>query len=362
MKSETAARAMFLALFALSIYLMYLIFLPFLPGIAWAIVLVVVFQPVYRRLVIWFHGRNVLAAFVVSVAVAAFIVVPFLFSLVHLARGVVNSYSWLQGELNAGRSPLDLAKQVPAFARALEFVSRYVDLKQVNLQQMSLNALQTVGNYLAHQVGSLAANVFRILLTLIVVLVTMVVLFLQSPVLLASVQRLIPLPEEDKKAVFKELNEATRAIFFGVVLTAAVQAVLGTIGFALAGVPLPVLFGGALFFAAMLPSGTVLVWLPIAIWVLVTGRTGWGIFLLVWGGGVVSTVDNFLRPIFIGRGLRMHMLLVFFGTLGGMIAFGLIGLFTGPLVITFFLFLIEIAKRDLLRSPAPGDATPPPLS
>src|SRR5678809_1545286 len=113
MKSETAARAMFLALFALSLYLMYRIFLPFLPGIAWAIVLVVVFQPVYRRLVIWFHGRNVLAASVV--AVAAFVVIPFLISLVHLARGVVNAYSWLQGELDAGRSPLDLARQVPAF-------------------------------------------------------------------------------------------------------------------------------------------------------------------------------------------------------------------------------------------------------
>jgi predicted PurR-regulated permease PerM len=160
--------------------------------------------------------------------------------------------------------------------------------------------------------------------------------------------------------VFRELNAATRAIFYGVVMTAAVQAVLGTLGFALAGVPFPVLFGGALFFAAMLPSGTVLVWLPIALWVLISGRTGWGIFLLVWGGGVVSTVDNLLRPIFIGRGLRMHMLLVFFGTLGGMIAFGLIGLFTGPLVITFFLFLIEVAKRDLLRpDPAPADRSGP---
>jgi len=110
----------------------------------------------------------------------------------------------------------------------------------------------------------------------------------------------------------------------------------------------------------------VLVWLPIALWVLATGRTGWGIFLLVWGAGVVSTVDNLLRPIFIGRGLRMHMLLVFFGTLGGLIAFGLIGLFTGPLVITFFLFLIEVAKRDLLRPTSPVvaavDGPPPPAS
>jgi predicted PurR-regulated permease PerM len=362
MKSEFAARAMFLALFALSLYLMYRIFLPFLPGIAWAIVLVVVFQPVYRRLVIWFHGRNLLAATVVSVGVAAFIVVPLLFALVHLARGVVGSYTWLQAELSAGRSPLDLARQVPAFARALEFVSRYVDISQADLQGMSLNALRTVGNFLAHQAGSVVANIFRTVLTLIVVLVTMVVLFLQWPALLTAVKRFLPLPEEDKQAVFQELDAATRAIFFGVVLTAAVQAVLGTIGFAIAGVPLPALFGGALFFAAMLPSGTVLIWLPVAIWVLITGRTGWGIFLLLWGGGVVSTVDNFLRPVFIGRGLRMHMLLVFFGTLGGMIAFGLIGLFTGPLVITLFLFLIEIAKRDLLQSAAPAAAgrdTPP---
>lgn len=360
MKTDTAVRAMFLALFALSLYLMYRIFLPFLPGIAWAIVLVVVFQPVYRKLVVWFHGRTVMAATVLSIAVAGFIVVPLLFAVVHLARGVVGSYTWLQGELAGGRSPLDLVRQVPAFARTLDFVGRYVDLQAIDLRDVSLNALQTLGNYLAHQAGSLAANVLRAVLTLIVVVVTMVVLFLQWPAFLNVVQRLLPLPEEDKKAVFRELDAATRAIFYGVVMTAAVQAVLGTIGFAIAGVPLPVLFGGALFFAAMLPSGTVLVWLPIALWVLISGRTGWGIFLLVWGGAVVSTVDNLLRPIFIGRGLRMHMLLVFFGTLGGMIAFGLIGLFTGPLVITVFLFLIEVAKRDLLRPvPSPADPSGP---
>jgi predicted PurR-regulated permease PerM len=364
MRSETAGRAMLLGLLVLTLYLMYRIFLPFIPGIAWAIVLVVVFRPVYDRLVIWLHGRDVLAAWIVSVAVAAFVVVPMLFAIVHLARGVVSAYAWMQAELAAGRSPLDLARQVPAFGRVLEVVGRYVDLRQVDLQRMSLTTLQSVGNYLGGQARALVANLFHTLLTLIVVLVTMVVLFLRAPALSAAVQRLLPLSEADKKAVFQELHSATRAIFYGVVMTAAVQAVLGTVGFAIAGVPLPVLFGAAMFFAAMLPSGTVVVWLPLTIWLFVSGRTGRGVFLLIWGAGVVSTVDNFLRPVFIGRGLRMHMLLVFFGTLGGVIAFGLIGLFTGPLVITVFLFLLEVARRDLLRpgpaEPLPVDAASPP--
>jgi predicted PurR-regulated permease PerM len=195
MKSETAARITFLALFALCLYLMYRIFVPFLPGIAWAIVLVVVLQPVYRKVVVWLHGRNVLAAVVLSIAAAALIVVPALFALLHLARGVVGSYTWLQAEMAAGHSLLDLVRQVPAFARVLDFVGRYVNLQEIDLQTVSLNALQTVGNYMAHQAGSVAANVLRALLTLVVVVVTMVVLFLQWPALINVVQRLLPLPE-----------------------------------------------------------------------------------------------------------------------------------------------------------------------
>jgi len=87
-----------------------------------------------------------------------------------------------------------------------------------------------------------------------------------------------------------------------------------------------------------------------AIWLFATGHTLKGGFLVVWGVIAVSSVDNLLRPLFIRRGVRMPTILVFFGTLGGMLAFGLIGLFTGPLVITGCLFLLEVARRDFFRA------------
>jgi predicted PurR-regulated permease PerM len=189
-------------------------------------------------------------------------------------------------------------------------------------------------------------------------LVTMAVLFHEGPGLLSTLRRFLPLPEGDRDEVIRELREVTRSVFFGVILTALVQGVLGGIGVAIVGLPNPIVFGGAMFLCAILPAGTVIVWLPAALWLLATGSPWRGIFLIAWGAGVVSTADNFLRPLFIGRGVRMHALLVFFGTLGGMLAFGIIGLFLGPLIITVFLFLLEVLRRDFFAVEA-ETARPP---
>jgi predicted PurR-regulated permease PerM len=200
-------------------------------------------------------------------------------------------------------------------------------------------------------------NAVSSVLTFVILLVTMVVLFQEGPRVLELARRFLPLAERDKDAAIEQLQQVTRSVFFGVLLTALVQAVLGGIGTAVVGLPSPALFGAAMFFAALLPGGTALVWGPATVWLFATGHPWKGGVLLVWGLAV-SSVDNLLRPLFIGRGARTHMLLVFFGIFGGMLAFGLVGLFIGPLVITSFLFLIDVARREFFpeEPPAVGGA------
>jgi predicted PurR-regulated permease PerM len=347
MQRESVGRLIFLGLFLFTLYLMYQIFRPFLPGICWAIILAVAFQPLYQRLCGWMRGRTWLAASTLSVLVAAFIVVPATLALVKAGKGLVDGYRWLERSYQESGPGLGLEEKIPWLTDVADYLQRWVDLEAIDLKKAGIVTLQKLGNAVVANTGSVLADTMATLLTFAVLLVVMAYLFHEGPALVQRVHRFVPLDEADREAAFAELRDVTRAVFLGVLVTAFLQAAAGSVGYAIAGLPAPVTFGVVTFFCALLPAGTAVVWVPAAIWLLATGETWQGIFLAVWGVVVVSSIDNFVRPLFIGRGVRLPMLLVFFGIFGGMIAFGLLGLFLGPIVITFFLFLLNVLRRDL---------------
>lgn len=138
--------------------------------------------------------------------------------------------------------------------------------------------------------------------------------------------------------------DVTRGVVWGLVGTAVAQGILAGIGFAVAGVPQPVLLAIVTGVISILPVGAPLVWIPASIWLLTQGSTGWGIFLAIYGAGVISTVDNIIRPWAIARGANLPLLLTLLGALGGVIAFGFLGLFLGPVVLAVgYTLVIEFA-------------------
>lgn len=349
MADQRPERLLFLALCALAAYLMFQVFRPFLAGFAWSIVLVVTFYPLYTRLCRLLRGWEWVAAAALSAFLAAFFVVPAVLVVVKVGQGITQLYDWLR--LEPGAEPRELLgpEQLAWWTAFQEGVGRYVDLSGIDPKAAALDTLQTLGKALAARTGAFLSNAIASLLTLTVVLITTAVLFHDGPALLQAARRLVPLPAADREDVFRRLEEVTRAVFVGVLMTAAVQAALGTVGWAVVGLPWAVTFGAAMFFCALLPAGTVLVWGPGAAWLLLSGHPWRALALALWGAVVVGTADNLLRPLLIGRGLRIPTLLVFFGILGGMMAFGLLGLFLGPLVVTLFLFLVEVARREFFR-------------
>jgi predicted PurR-regulated permease PerM len=130
-----------------------------------------------------------------------------------------------------------------------------------------------------------------------------------------------------------------RAVVYGILMTALAQGVLAGVGFWFTGVEAPVLLGIATCFASLIPFGPPFVWLPAAVWLLARGDTARGLVLLAWGALVVSTIDNVLRPYFISQATKLPILMIFFGVLGGVSAFGLIGLFVGPIILVILLVL-----------------------
>jgi predicted PurR-regulated permease PerM len=147
-----------------------------------------------------------------------------------------------------------------------------------------------------------------------------------------------------------------RGVVYGILLTAIVQGILTAFGLWLSGVPRPMLLGAVAGFIAVLPIGAPVVWIPAALWLMSTGRLGWGIFLAVYGVVAVSGADSVIRPWFIARGAHLPFVLTVLGVLGGAIAFGLLGIFLGPVLLGIgYTLMNEWAVADTREVAATDD-------
>jgi len=163
-----------------------------------------------------------------------------------------------------------------------------------------------------------------------------------------AVQRLAG---ERTRHLLELTGDVTRGVVFGLLGTAMVQGVMTTFGLWIAGVPQPVLLGIVAGVVSILPVGAPLVWIPATIWLFAQGETGWGVFMGLYGAFGISSIDNVIRPWFISRGADLPLLLTLLGALGGVLAFGFLGLFLGPVLLAVGFSLL----KDWAE--APGSAT-----
>lgn len=183
--------------------------------------------------------------------------------------------------------------------------------------------------------------------------------------LVGFLRRASPLPARQVDYLLREAHRGLRAVFVGQILTSIIQAMVGGVGFLIVGLPGVVLWTAVMAILALLPVvGAFLVWLPAAIFLLVQGKIWQGVFLLVWGGLVVSNIDNFVRPMLIGRSSGIHPLFVLVGVLGGVAAFGFIGLFLGPVLVGVTVSVLKVWEEEYLEpmhlEAVAGQDTPPP--
>ena len=167
---------------------------------------------------------------------------------------------------------------------------------------------------------------------------------------IAYLRRAIPIPGRQVDFLLSEARVGLRAVFFGQILMSLLQGILCGIGWWIAGLPSPILWGAVMAIVALLPVvGTPMIWVPGGLYLLVQGQVVAGIFLLLWGVIVVLVIlDTFLRPKIIGYGADIHPMLVLIGVLGGVAAFGFIGLFLGPLIVGILIAVLKVYEADYL--------------
>jgi len=340
---------LFAALLAAAIWCTWLVLKPFLTGIIWAAVLAITFKPLHVRLAARFRGRSWAASTVVTLAVAAFIVVPIVVAAAQVVQGATQAYEWLQTSYDQEQGPVaQVGERWPWIEDAVGRAKELIGLANVDVRSAAVNFAKKVGAVAAAKAPAFLGNVVGILFSFVIMLVMMFVFFANGGAIAAALKGFLPLARDDADRIFGDTELMTRSVFMSVGLTALVQAALGTIALLVLGVPNAVTLGAAMFFAALLPGGTGFVWIPVAIWLAAAGHPWKAVILAAWGAGVISTIDNVLRPYFARGGVKLPTALLFLGMLGGLLAFGVVGLFAGPIILHVTRELAEVLRREAL--------------
>jgi predicted PurR-regulated permease PerM len=316
----------------------------------WAAFLAFLLYPLNLRLRRRFAGKAA-AAGVMTILAPLVILLP----LSALSIDFAAQISALLQRLQKSAAELDIKslsdlQQFPWIARINLWLEVHSGISAEQIQSWLVSGTREVLRRAASMGGGFFLGALGSLLGFAIMLFLLFFFLRDGDIMLARVRRLIPLDEVRKERLFRQLSGVTRAIVIGTSVTALMEGVLIGVGFTIASLPSPVVFGVLAALLSMLPvGGAAFVWGPAVIWLFVDARWGFGIFMLAWGV-LISGLDNVLRPLLISGRARISALAVFIGVLGGISAFGAIGLIAGPVVLSLALALVEFAEEG--RAPA----------
>ncbi len=315
---------------------------PFYGAVLWAVVVAVLFAPVYRRLLQSMPDRPSLASAVTVLIIIAIVILPLAIVATSLAQEASGLFAKIQsGEFNPGSYLQRILDALPAWATGLIARFNLTDLSA--LREKLASGLMTGGQILAPQALSIGMNTFEFVIRLGIMLYLLFFLLRDGKTLAAAIREAIPLRGEQKAALFTRFADVVRATVKGGILVAMAQGMLGGIAFWFLGIHAALLWAVLMAFLSLIPAiGATLVWLPVAIYFLATGAIWQGIGLILYGVLVIGLVDNLLRPFLVGKGSKLPDYVVLISTLGGIEVFGLNGFVIGPVIAAMFMVSWEI--------------------
>jgi predicted PurR-regulated permease PerM len=325
---------------------------PLAVSLLWAGILAFLLYPLQQNLTRRLGNRPGIAAGLLTGLTPVAIFVP----LTLLGLAFAAQISALTQSIEGDTNLFDLAGWIdparhPRIAGIAAWVSERFDVGIEDLQQYLRDGVRSWAGTLARQGGAVFLLTAGVLLKFFVMLFVLFFALRDGGQLFARGVRLLPLDARRRNVLLTRLGKVLRAVVYGCGLTALVQGVLVSIGFAIAGLPGYVVFGVLAAVAGLLPfGGAALIWGPAALYLFATGQFGWGVFMLAWGG-VVSTSDNFVRPMIISRYTPVPTLLVFIGVIGGVAAFGALGFILGPVILVLATELFRFAESSMKRPP-----------
>ena len=326
---------------------------PFAGPLLWAIFLAFLLHPLHVRLTRRMKGRAHWSALILTVLVLLLIIGPLTALSAAFAAQVGDLLQFAQSTVadQTRKNVFDL-QNVPWLSAPLGWLETTFDVNVAQVQGWLVEGSRATLQWLASMGGKVFLGAVGTVVGFVLMIFMMFFFVRDGAEMVSTARELIPMANAYKVKLFDHLASVTRAMVYGTGLTALIQGTLVGIAFLIVGLPSPLVFGVIAALAGLLPvGGTALVWIPASIFLAVEGRWGATIFMLIWGTLLVGLVDNVVRPMLVSGRASVGTLTVFIGVLGGISAFGAIGLFLGPVVLALIIALIRF-MLDVRRAEA----------
>lgn len=327
----------FFAFFAIVLIFSFAIMMPFFYPIFWAAVIAIMFRPLYRKLN-FRKDRPNFNAFVSVSLILLIIILP----LGLVGALLVNESMVMFNSLSSESSSIgDTFKSAMDTLKHNRFTARF-NIDETFLTEKFSEFARDLSAFIYEHLKSVTQNVVQFVIMFIIMVYTLFFFIRDGDKMPHIFARLCPLGEDKEKLLVQKFIATTRATLKSTVVIGAVQGVLGGIIFWALSIQGALVWAVVMVFASILPTGSAIIWVPAAIIMMLTGNLWKGVILLVFGTVVIGTIDNFLRPILIGKEIEMHALLILFSTLGGLVLFGFSGFIIGPVIVSVLLSLWDI--------------------
>ena len=324
---------------------------PFLYPLAAAIVLAVVFNPVHHRILSWTKGRSSLAALLSTLALLFVFGVP-IFILISIAANEAVTAAQYLTRKSAAEGGFTLFLTTMA-ERALRFLGHWVDLSKYDIRGAITSHVQQAGVWVLGSGATILGGFATLLVRTLITLVIVYFLFRDGRDWIHRAVGVIPLSPEQARRLIDNISDTIIANVYGILAVGATQGLLTGAALAIVGIPSPLLWGLGAAFASVIPVvGAGIVWIPAGLYLIFTHAIWTGIFVLLWGSIVISSADNIVRPWVVSGKIQLHPLALLFFILGGVEAFGFLGLFLGPVIASVMVVLFAMFREELER---PGD-------
>ena len=347
--------AILLAAVGVIVYLALAILRPFFGVIAWSSVIAIAFYPVYQDLLAR-TGRPSLSALLCSLLAVVTILIPVTF----ITILAVNQFGALREYLSKrfeGGFEVDVIEPIQT---AWEWLMYTAGLDPDQALETLARQASNLGGILAEASFAFATNITGAIISFIFTIFATYFLFRDGSAIVARIPDFLPFERAQSERVLRRTRDVIYASVYGVLVIAVIQATMIGLSFWALGVPTAALWGVVTLFTSMIPMlGAWIVWVPGALYLLLTGSWIKAIVLSVWGGVVISSIDNFLRPRLVAGKVGLNELAIFFGVLGGLRVFGLLGIVLGPLVFAIAAAVLAVlTEREPPAAEAAG-AVPP---
>lgn len=323
------------------------IFSPFFNAILWAVIFAFGFYPLHLKFKKNLRLPDTVSSLLMTLFIFILVVPPVVMVLINITTQAIEIYQLATQYVREGHLE-NLIEKIRALAVVQKIETNVLEWEPLKekITEWLLTFSRGIANFSVNQVGIITKNLLFVVLNTILAFVLVFIFLKDGQNIYEFIYHIVPLEESNKKSIFRQINGTFGAVIRGQILTSLVQSLVAGITFSALGIPAPIILGMATFLTSLVPVlGAQAIWLPLVIYLVIAHETVKAVILGVLGVGVISLMDNIMKPALIGERTKLPYFLLFFGILGGMKVYGLMGIFIAPVILSLFFAVVKIYQE-----------------